>query len=698
MNKKIGKFKYLLTSVILSVALIANITIYQNHWLGLIAGFFYLSYLSAITGRIFIREKAWQPLFGFWGVICIISIFTAGLIYGSKLNNLTISLIIGSLPAILFIPYYLTKTEENINLRSIVKNYFQNILHRREGKKNFFLVLTYLLLTAGGFFLMTKNQTAESIQSPWEVLNPNYLGLYFLASLILIFYLWSSKRTKLPLFLISIHYFLSDSLALIIYKIGYGFDPFIHRATEKIILSTGTINPKPLYYLGQYGLVIFLQKITLVDLALIDKFLVPTLFAIILPGTIFYVFSRWLQKNNSLLLALLGLSVPYGFFIMTAPQNFANLIFIVTILLAFIYYRNNLSLEYLALLNLATLAIHPLAGIPLSISLCLIYLFKRFYSTYHRTPSIYFITSTIFCLIMPLVFIINGNGLNFVYPQINLGSIHFFQLIEKNDLFINLTYLLSLNKIFWATLMIGLGFLYLHRQNIIKNSAGFLAAAGIMIVNYLVIKNFMTFPALRENDKTEFVGRLLLLSFYLLLPFYLLGFHYIFKKFLNHGFYYRFFVFFGLALILTISFYLSYPRLDSQEPSKFYSISESDIEAVNFIEQTAAIDHIVLANQMVGVAAIDQKGFKKYYNNQFYYSMPMGNPQTLYDLYLEMVYQGAKRETMEKAMVEADVSEAYFVINKYWRNFEKIVAQASDGADEIFQFNDGKIYIFKYSN
>ena len=100
---------------------------------------------------------------------------------------------------------------------------------------------------------------------------------------------------------------------------------------------------------------------------------------------------------------------------------------------------------------------------------------------------------------------------------------------------------------------------------------------------------------------------------------------------------------------------------------------------------------------MVGAAAIKEFGFKKYYNNQFYYSMPMGNPQTFYDYYLEMIYQGATRQTMEKAMAQAGVSESYFVLNQYWRNAEKIASQAKESADSTHEIDAGKIYIFKYT-
>jgi len=61
-----------------------------------------------------------------------------------------------------------------------------------------------------------------------------------------------------------------------------------------------------------------------------------------------------------------------------------------------------------------------------------------------------------------------------------------------------------------------------------------------------------------------------------------------------------------------------------------------------------------------------------------------------------MIYQGAKRETMEKAMLEAGVDESYFVLNKYWNNSEKIAQAAMDSADKVYEIDNGKIWIFKY--
>ena len=141
---------------------------------------------------------------------------------------------------------------------------------------------------------------------------------------------------------------------------------------------------------------------------------------------------------------------------------------------------------------------------------------------------------------------------------------------------------------------------------------------------------------------------------------------------------------------------MSYPRVNTYEPAKFFSVGGGDIETVRYIEQHASPSHIVLANQMVGAAAISQFGFKRYIDDQFYYSMPSGRDQALYNFYLDMIYQGAKRSTMEQAMDIGATNEAYFVLNRYWNNFEKIAALARDSADSVTEIDGGRVYVFTY--
>ena len=678
------------------MVLIFNFLSWQSPVIGTAFGLAYVVFYSFIFGSIFIPQKGWQLILGLFFLIAIIAIFGAFFIYFYQFNNYLFALLVFLIPLILITPYYQTHWPEKFSLIKIFKKYLDRFNERREPKTNGLLVTIYLALAIAGFLFLFKGQTTESIQSPWQVVPDLFLPVYFLATSILLVYLLRSKRTKLPLILIGLHAFLSTGVALIVYQIGYGFDPFIHQATEKIINQTGTITPKPLYYLGQYGLVIFLHKLTLINLETIDRFLVPVLSSLLLPTITFYIFSQWLKKNYALVLALAVLVIPYPSFIMTAPMNLANLFFIATILLSMLYFRNQIKVSVLYLLALATLAIHPLAGIPLLITIILLNLFKLLYTSYLKYLSLYFLAGLVFIIFLPLAFLVNGSTIN-LNPDLQRTDFKIVNWVNKADLPLDLAYLIKDNVVVLAGLIILIGLIYIAKNKLLKNNAGYLMAAVVIFSSYLITRYFLTFPDLRDFDSAPFVGRLLTLTFYVLLPFFLLGIHFLVKKFWEKDLSTKIFLVLILAGTITVSLYLSYPRLNQYEPAKFFSLSAADIKAVTYIEQTANPNHLVLANQMVGAAAIKEFGFKKYYNNQFYYSMPMGNPQTFYDYYLEMIYQGATRQTMEKAMAQAGVGESYFVLNQYWRNAEKIAEQAKESADIIYEIDAGKVYIFKYT-
>ena len=151
-----------------------------------------------------------------------------------------------------------------------------------------------------------------------------------------------------------------------------------------------------------------------------------------------------------------------------------------------------------------------------------------------------------------------------------------------------------------------------------------------------------------------------------------------------------------LSCVLSAALYLTYPRHDNYFNSRGYSVSSSDIKAVDWINADAKADYIVLANQQVGAAALSRFGFKKYYGagQIFYYPIPTSSP--LYQYYLDMVYKKPSRETMFKAMDLTGVNLGYFVLNKYWWAFPKILDEAKFRASSWQIIDNGQVYVFKY--
>lgn len=697
MEEKISKSKYLTITAFLLLILISNLLVWKSPIVGVSFGLAYLAFFSLISGSIFIAKKGWHLILGLVFLLSIISIAGTGAIYFYQFNDIFFIILLAAIPALLITPYYRIKLKEKLSFRQAVKKYMEHFSDRQEPKINFALAISYLFIAAFAFLFLADGQTLESIQSPWQVVTGQFFLFYFLGSAVLLTYLFNAQRTKLPLLLIVIHAMLSTSVALVVYGVGFGFDPFIHQAAEKIILATGTISPTPLYYLGQYSIVIFLSKLMASSHVVIDRLLVPLLASIVLPVSTFYVFSHWVKKNYALVISLLMLVIPYTSFIMTTPQNLANLFFIFTILLSLLYFRNQIKIEILYLLALATFVIHPIAGIPLLITIFLFNLFKLLFSSYTKYISLFFLTASVFIIVMPMAFIANGSGIGSNIPNPQAVILNFFTWIDKFDLPLNIAYLVDFNKALIATVIILLGVAYLANHKLVKNNAAYFVAALVIFLNFLITKYFITFPDIRDFDQNEFTNRLLTLTFYVLLPFFLLGLHWIIKRFWQKELITKIFLIFILSGALTVSLYLSYPSLDQFKPAKFFSLSIHDIRAVDYIEKTADPQHIVLANQMVGAAAIKTVGFKQYYADQFFYSMPMGSPRTFYDYYLDIVEDDNVIETISKAMNEADVEEVYFVINKYWRGSENIVAKVRQTADAMYTVEGGQVHIFKYT-
>jgi len=61
-----------------------------------------------------------------------------------------------------------------------------------------------------------------------------------------------------------------------------------------------------------------------------------------------------------------------------------------------------------------------------------------------------------------------------------------------------------------------------------------------------------------------------------------------------------------------------------------------------------------------------------------------------------MVYKKPDKKTMAEAMNLTGVNQSYFILNKYWWAFPKILAEAKLEADSWTEIGQGEIYIFKY--
>ena len=647
--------------IIVVVLMLFNIFLLKSAILGLILAVLWLfGAVTGVLGAKFAANKSnlYQKVIGLILGLGLIILISSLFFYLFNFNLLGITLSYLIISGIIF--YLILKFD--------IKPKFQKNIFRFDHN-----IIIYLILFILALFILFYNQTDQAIRSPWEMVPVLFFIIYFLATIFLL-------KTR-NLILLSLHFFLTFIIAVIIYKIGYGFDPFVHRAAEYKLAELGYVLPKPFYYIGQYTLVVFLSKIFFTPINLIDKILVPLLAAITLPSVVYYSLKNYI-KNNSLLIAscllLLVLATPLFFY--TVPQSLGNLFLLILIFLLF----NNINKYLTWFLVIIIFLIHPLAGIPALILAGVKNFKKLFYILASVLIPLFFIFSSLISDFKIKFSLNNFSNLTGLFENI-FSYLPFYSVYH-------LIYLIEYNWIILFILIIIAGIYYLIKTGNKKLLVVSCKLLVVLLIN-LILLSFFEFKAVIDYEQTEFVKRLGQIILLVLAPVFLLGVYYILDKInnLKAG---RYIVIVLAAGILTIGLYLNYPHVDAFEKNRGFSVSKADIEAVRAINLDGAEKNfVVLANQSTAAASLQEFGFKKYYGNYFYYPIPTSSE--LYEIYLKMVYNGPSLAYINQARELTGVTRIYFVINDYWLDAKKRVEQTRVIANEEFNIVD-KVWVFRF--
>ncbi len=629
--------------------------------------------------------------------LALIAIFGAGIYYLYALNwaSIIITLLLSGL-AFWILYKYLFKNPEKPESSSKIteKISYKNYL-------KYWPYLVYFSIYLTNIYFLYSSRSDRALISPWQIVGSDFFIGYAAASLVLILILLKGRiSVTSKLVSLSAHYFLSFSVAAIVYKIAYGYDPFIHQATMELIDKYGLVTPKPFYYLGEYSLIIILHKISGLSIYALNKFLVPVLAAIYLP-LVSYRLARFNNhETGRWLVPLFLLGLTFSPFILTTPQNLSYLFLIICI--AFGLTKSNPL--WSLILATATLAIHPLTGIP-AICWSLLILINKNSSKIKKGTTNYlrFFLFIVSSLALPLaLFISGGNDLkkiswNFYYifePLKNLFSN--LNTAGQENYLLNVIYFFEYNYNLWLIIILAISLILFYRSQHRRNLKSLIFINGALLAAYLISSQII-FTDLINYEQSNFSERLLVIIMIFFLPIILFTLQKLINLILKQNITSKIiWLFFGVTL-LSCSLYISYPRIDKYFNSRGYSTSINDIRAVDEIAETASAPYIVLANQQVSAAALKELGFNHYYQSAkgliYFYPIPTGGE--LYQFYLDMVYKNPSRETMASARALTGVNESYLVINKYWFQSDRIINAAKISADS-WKTIDNNIYIFKY--
>ncbi len=552
--------------------------------------------------------------------------------------------------------------------------------------KTLLLILLYGLIAAIGVYLLWQGRSERALITPWGTVSSLLFLSYGLASFIL---LMIGKR--LSPYILAIHYGWTFCVLLLVYAIGYGFDPFIHEASMKAIESFGKIEPLTVYYLGQYSLVAVLHGFFGMTIPFWSKVLVPLLAAITIP---FALQRAYTPKASILAAATLLLIFPFSILTLTTPQNLAFL-FLILLVLRSLKIETKGDAIVLWLLALAALFTQPIAGIP-----ALILAIACTCSTLVPVPfsKIFnWLLTAAYALALPFAFYFfapqSETGL--VMPNLATLFSSFTLSFPSSEIWwLNFSYLFGTNRLWLFLACVIFGYILARREKLPHYTQRYAVPAVALVIS-AVLAMTVDFSALIAYERGDYPLRLLVCAAIFTLPFVLRSLSDMYDKISKQPLARRLGLFIFLSLLATASLYLSYPRLDHYFNSRGYATSTADLFAVQWIEKNAAReDYVVLANQQVSAAALRHAGFKKYFPGDiFYYPIPTGGP--LYALYLDMI-KTPSRETMLKAMDLTGVDRAYFVVDSYWWAADKIIDESSVIADSSQVISNGQVVVFEF--
>ena len=697
--------------VFLAVFCVNTFYLHQS-WVGFVLLCLYLVWIGFTVGKIISPDSAITTRWWIGTWIGLSSIMILG----------SIAYYLASVPAILFqlmvlasfglyfvarVPMKGTLTDAtNTTVSSFLLSFFPS---RHSLSKPILAASAFILFLVFLFLhLVDLHRITDAIRSPWDQIPTAALLLFALALLLSSVLLYRGREKKTAFILFALLIGSLFSFLAIAYPIGYGFDPFIHKATEAHLAQFGTISPKPFYYIGQYSLVLFFSHAFSLSIDLVDTWLVPLLATLLLPLAWFTGAVTMVKKPRYALLCLLGLFLlPLETFTVTTPQNLANLWTILIVLASIPLLLEEESPHWAIFLiaTITTMLIHPIAGIPVFFFFVLLYFSKQ----HTRVPQIVsriitWSTVVIASLALPASFIVqsikSGQGLHLLpfSPSLLLQSMNldvFWQ--NRFSPLLDFVYVYGQNM-FVLVLLISAFAWWMYRKDLARHMRVIFLMMIILGVNYLLLANVIDFSFLIDYERANYANRIIPLMIFFLSPLILLAFGHLSMNLRSKPIALKLTCLVLLCAGASASFYLAFPRVDAYTTSHAFNVSHADVDAVYLIEDWAEhAPYIVLANQSVSATAMKQLGFR-YYGNLFFYPIPTGD--ALYQKFLAMNVT-PDRKTIDEALAliptEENVHTIFYVVDTYWWQSNRLIEQAKSIADD-WKSVGGSVYVFKFTS
>ncbi len=654
------------------------------------------------------EKRFWQTFFGTISLLCMQTILLSLVYWFYQIDKEVISVLLVAIP--LLISLQRNKEIDIDVFTDIVKEFeFDSYVHVKSYLSTKLIAVLVFLGQMSLFSVLISRRFTDTLISPWTLFGPKFFLIFAITTMLLLWVLQKSKHNPSNLLLTSIHSLLVLSVALIVFKLGFGFDPFIHQATEAWIAKHNAILPKNPYYIGQYMLVVFSHLVSHVSTEAIDKIIVPIGAGIIVPLITYFSFSRTGFKRKVFPAILLIPLLPLVFFTFTTPNNLALLLAYIVFTWMWYESRNATKKSWIipSLLILATCSIHPFVGLPLLVVYAGYKLLVPLKGKIRTLSHILY--GTILTLIIPFAFFINsvrlGEKIGIQNPFANIQTFlllfkrpHWVWL-HKGTLDWQLLYIYrDFIKLLFVILII-VGIVVVIRRYRKQSPSFYITTSISLFISSFILSTAIKFPNVISYEQNVYANRVLEMIMILLVPFLVVTLREVFLRASKKPVIQTSLAIF-FSFLLLISWYFTYPTRDPVSFHTGHTVRQADINAIHFIDHrnNNIKDYIVLSNQKVAAAALREFGFVKYFDTpagkHYFYSIPTGGP--LYQFFRKMVYEKPKKEWMEQAMRYVGVKKAYFIHTSYWAPAAEIRDNAKMEANNWWELGDSRVWVYEY--
>lgn len=566
-------------------------------------------------------------------------------------------------------------------------------------KPHWITIIFYLSLALLTRYIFNA-RTVELTTSVWELFSPRFF-IILLISIVSLLFIAIKREIKYKWIHVSLFTALILNISNITYPLGFGFDGFIHRATEQLLIQSGTISPKPLYYIGHYVLVALLKLTTGLPIEIIDRSL-PTLILIIVLAIIAQS-SKVLfpaHKYYQWLAALSIIILPLNLLINPTPLALSLTLTIGAIWCAVGVLFGKQSIYPLLIITLFALCVHPLSGIA-ALIIASFALNHRIIRPRSKLTSKYlngliFIGSSI---ALPISFwlmsaLTSVNQISFGWLGFNWRELIRFPYVNQLSFPLDLVYgAMNLLPLLFIALIIFAGIKCLLKKE--YKWLFFIAASLSLIINAFLLLSFIKLGNIIDYEQKDFALRLITVSFFAAWPAMI----YALRDISAHSKYDKVFLILVFASLAVSNIYISFPRRDDYQNEKFLNLTRYDIAAVNEVQtRNQNNSYAVLTNQVVSSGAVKEFGLDhtiKTSDNQsiYFYSIPTGG--SLYQFYLRLVNGEDVSAVINEAKAFAQTKKIVVIMTPTWKNFDQLDLRFKSVATAAYDV-EGKMFVYEF--